>query len=89
MTLAGTVLLNENLLAQLRLTPAQIKAEKKRVGLELEKRNKMLRAERPFPDLNAKRVILVDDGLAPERAGELTDVRAGLKRAIAELSPSS
>ncbi|MGD9286638.1 MAG: phosphoribosyltransferase family protein [Desulfobacterales bacterium] len=64
MTLAGTVLLNENLLAQLRLTPAQIKAEKKRVGLELEKRNKMLRAERPFPDLNAKRVILVDDGLA-------------------------
>lgn len=30
---------------------------------------------------------LVDDGLAPERAGELTDVRAGLKRAIAELSP--
>ena len=64
MTLAGTALLNENLLAQLQLNPAQIEAEKKRVGLELEKRNKMFRAERPFPDLSGKRVILVDDGLA-------------------------
>jgi putative phosphoribosyl transferase len=64
MTLAGTAFLNENLLAQLRLNAAQIEAEKRRVGLELENRNKMFRAERPFPDLSGKRVILVDDGLA-------------------------
>jgi len=64
MTLAGTAFINENLLAQLRLNPAQIEAEKKRVGIELEKRNKVFRAERPFPDLSGKMVILVDDGLA-------------------------
>jgi predicted phosphoribosyltransferase len=64
MTIAGTAFINENLLAQLRLNPAQIEAEKKRVGMELEKRNKMFRAERPFPDLSGKMVILVDDGLA-------------------------
>jgi putative phosphoribosyl transferase len=64
MTLAGTAFLNENLLAQLRLNPAQIGAEKKRVAQELEKRNRMFRSDRPFPDLSAKRIILVDDGLA-------------------------
>ena len=64
MTLAGTAFINQDLLAQLRLNPAQIEAEKKRVGMELEKRNKMFRAERPFPDLGGKMTILVDDGLA-------------------------
>lgn len=64
MTLAGTAFINQDLLAQLRLNPAQIEAEKKRVGMELEKRNEMFRAERPFPDLGGKMIILVDDGLA-------------------------
>jgi predicted phosphoribosyltransferase len=64
MTIAGTAFLNENLLAQLRLKPEQIEAEKNRVAEELEKRNRMFRANRDFPNLNAKRVILVDDGLA-------------------------
>ena len=63
-SLSGTVFLNENLLAHLRLRPEQIEAEKNRVSKELEKRNRMFRASRPFPDLNAKRIILVDDGLA-------------------------
>jgi len=64
MTLDGTVFFNETLLAQLRLSPAEIEAEKKRVGVELEKRNAMFREGRSFPDLTGKRVILVDDGLA-------------------------
>jgi len=64
MTLDGTVFFNERLLAELRLTPAQIEGEKKRVGIELEKRNALFRGGRPFPDLAGKRVILVDDGLA-------------------------
>ena len=64
MTLAGTAFLNESLLAQLRLNPAQIDAEKNRVAQELEKRNRMFRSDRPFPDLSAKSIILVDDGLA-------------------------
>lgn len=64
MTLDGTAFFNKILLAELRLSPAQIEAEKRRVGMELEKRNAMFRGGRPFPDLTGKRVILVDDGLA-------------------------
>ena len=64
MTLDGTVFFNETLLTELGLTPTQIEGEKKRVGMELEKRNALFRGGRPFPDLAGKRVILVDDGLA-------------------------
>jgi putative phosphoribosyl transferase len=64
MMLDGTTFFNKSLLAELRLTPAQIEAEKRRVGLELEKRDAGFRRGRAFPDLTGKRVILVDDGLA-------------------------
>jgi putative phosphoribosyl transferase len=64
MTLNGTVFLNKSLLATLRLTSTQIEDEKKRVGLELERRNVVFRGARPMPDLTGIRVILVDDGLA-------------------------
>jgi putative phosphoribosyl transferase len=64
MTLDGTVFLNKTLLAQLRLSSAQIAEEKRRVAMALEKRNAIFRGDRPFPDLTGKRVILVDDGLA-------------------------
>jgi putative phosphoribosyl transferase len=64
MTLDGTVFLNKTLLAQLRLSSAQIGEEKRRVGMALEKRNAIFRGGRSFPDLTGKRVILVDDGLA-------------------------
>ena len=64
MTLDGTAFFNKTLLAELHLSPAQIEAEKRRVGMELEKRNAMFRGGQPLPDLTGKRVILVDDGLA-------------------------
>lgn len=64
MTLDGTVLYNQGLLTELRLSRQQIEAEKERVGKELEKRNAMFRKGRAFPDLTGKKVILVDDGLA-------------------------
>jgi putative phosphoribosyl transferase len=64
MTLDGTVLYNQSLLTELRLSSQQIEAEKERVGKELEKRNNMFRQGHAFPDLAGKRVILVDDGLA-------------------------
>ena len=64
MTLDGSVLLNESLLATLGLHPAQIDSEKERIGRQLEKRNALFRRNRPFPDLKNKHVILVDDGLA-------------------------
>jgi len=64
MALDGKMFLNQALVAQLRLSPTQIESEKKRVVLELEKRDALFRAGRPFPDLTGKKVILVDDGLA-------------------------
>jgi putative phosphoribosyl transferase len=60
----GSTLLNQALLALLRLSPSRIEAEKKRVVMELEKRNALFRGGRPMPDFKGKRVILVDDGLA-------------------------
>ena len=63
-THGGSVFLNEKLLAQLRLTPDQIENETERVQAELDARNRLFRGGRPFPDLQNKRVILVDDGLA-------------------------
>ncbi|MEJ2167667.1 MAG: phosphoribosyltransferase family protein [Desulfobacterales bacterium] len=64
MALDGSIFINQALLAQLGLSSTQIEAEKKRVGLELEKRNALFRGGRPFADLTGKRVIVVDDGLA-------------------------
>jgi putative phosphoribosyl transferase len=64
MTLDGTVFFNETLLAQLRLSPEKVEAEKRRVALELKRRNTLFRGGHPFPDLIGKAVILVDDGLA-------------------------
>lgn len=60
----GSFFLNNELLARLRLSGDQIEKEKTKVGEELEKRNKLFRGGKPFPDLQNKRVILVDDGLA-------------------------
>ncbi len=64
MTLDGTTFFNNSLLSQLGLSASQIEAEKRRVAVELEKRNRLFRQDRPFPDLAGKSAILVDDGLA-------------------------
>jgi predicted phosphoribosyltransferase len=60
----GTVFFNDPVLEELRLTPAQIEEEKKRVLDEMERRNERFRAGRLLPDPAGKRVILADDGLA-------------------------
>jgi len=64
MTRDGTVFLNEPLLAQLRLSASEIEVQKEKVRDELERRNELFREGRPFPHLEGKAVILVDDGLA-------------------------
>lgn len=64
MTRDGTVLLNEPLLAELRLSDAQIEEQKRKVQVELERRNDLFRNGRPSPHLESRSVILVDDGLA-------------------------
>ena len=54
MTLNGTIFFNNSLLSQLGLSASQIEAEKRRVAVELEKRNRLFRQDRPFPDLAGK-----------------------------------
>ncbi|MFW5722157.1 MAG: phosphoribosyltransferase [Desulfohalobiaceae bacterium] len=64
MTLDGVVFLNRELLSYLDLEQGQIEAEKARVMEELTARNDRFRQGRPFPDVEGREVILVDDGLA-------------------------
>lgn len=59
-----TMFLNEPLITSLRLTREDIErciAEEKTI---IKKRLKMFRGDKLFPDLEGKRVIIVDDGLA-------------------------
>jgi putative phosphoribosyl transferase len=60
----GAEFINEKLLADLGLSREQVENEKGTVRAELERRNRLFRGGKPFPDLENKRVILVDDGLA-------------------------
>jgi len=64
MAYGGGKFLNEPLVAELRLDESDIEIETGAVDLELEKRNRLFRKGRPFPNLAGKTVILVDDGLA-------------------------
>jgi len=64
MTYDGTIFLNEKLFQQLALKPSQIEEQTNNVKEELEKRNKVFRHGKSFPELSNKTVILVDDGLA-------------------------
>ena len=60
----GVIFLNEPLVDSLRLMREDIDrciVEEKDV---IRKRLKMFRGDKPFPDLDSKRVIIVDDGLA-------------------------
>ncbi len=58
------VLLNHDLIQQLGVSPAQIEQVTRRERLELERRERRYRGDRPLVDLTGKTVILVDDGLA-------------------------
>ncbi|MCF8465997.1 MAG: phosphoribosyltransferase [Sneathiella sp.] len=56
--------LNEGIIAQLRLGEADIEKVLHREKAELDRRNQLYRDNRPMPDLSDKTVIIVDDGLA-------------------------
>jgi predicted phosphoribosyltransferase len=60
----GSVFLNQSLVQQIHLKPSEIEEQANIVKEELEKRNKMFRHGKSFPELSGKTVILVDDGLA-------------------------
>jgi erythromycin esterase-like protein/predicted phosphoribosyltransferase len=60
----GTRVLNKPLIEQLQLPEEWIEAIDAKERRELERRERLYRADRPPPDLVEKVVILVDDGLA-------------------------
>jgi predicted phosphoribosyltransferase len=64
MTQEGDVFLNRELLAGLRLSQEEVERQKEAVRDELERRNRLFRGSRPFPDLTGRTVLLTDDGLA-------------------------
>lgn len=60
----GTIILNESLAAQARLSEETIRAIAQEVLDEVRRRVRLYRGDRPFPSLADRDVILVDDGLA-------------------------
>jgi predicted phosphoribosyltransferase len=60
----GVRLLNEELIEAYHVDRRDVDRVMRREQAELERREKLYRSDRPFPDLRNKTVILVDDGLA-------------------------
>jgi predicted phosphoribosyltransferase len=60
----GTRVVNEELVAQLGLAAELIDHVAERETVELERRERLYRGDRPAPDVTGRVVILVDDGLA-------------------------
>ena len=64
MTEENDIFYNDVLISRLRLNEKQIQEQSDKVREELAQRREKLRQGRPFPDIQGKTVILVDDGLA-------------------------
>ena len=60
----GTVRLNQRMLAHVSLTEEQIQQGIQKTLQKVKRRMKLLRGEKPFPQLNQRKLMLVDDGLA-------------------------
>jgi predicted phosphoribosyltransferase len=60
----GVRYLNSDLISKLGITSEQIEEVTKKEDIELKRRSRLYRGDRPLPELKGKTVILVDDGLA-------------------------
>lgn len=60
----GEIVINQDLVNALHIPPSMIERTVERETEELERRNALYRGERPFPPVEDKLVIVVDDGLA-------------------------
>jgi putative phosphoribosyl transferase len=60
----GVRVFDRNLIRVAHVSDADVERLADAEERELERRERLYRGDRPFPDLNAKTVILVDDGLA-------------------------
>jgi len=61
---AGEAILNEDLLKRLPLTPVEIQVQTEKTLAVIHQREERLRGGRPYPQLEGKPAIIVDDGLA-------------------------
>ncbi|MHA6794234.1 erythromycin esterase family protein [Pseudonocardia bannensis] len=60
----GVVVIDDDVVRGLRVTPEQLRQVAEQEGRELLRRERAYRDDRPAPDVHGKTVILVDDGLA-------------------------
>ncbi len=60
----GVTIFNEEIVGSLKVTEEEIESVIARESAELKRRNMLYRGQRPFPKLQGKKVILVDDGIA-------------------------
>jgi len=60
----GVRVLSHDIISQLVVTPEEVEAATAREGVELDRRDRMYRGDRPPTPLAGRTVILVDDGLA-------------------------
>ena len=77
----GARVLNQDVIAMLRIPAAAIEAAAAKETKEIARREQLYRGDRPAPDVRNRVVILVDDGLATG-----STMRAAL-RALRELGP--
>jgi erythromycin esterase-like protein/predicted phosphoribosyltransferase len=84
MALGGRVVVNDDVLRGLSITPDQLRVVAEREGRELVRREASYRGGRPPADVTGKTVILVDDGLATG-ASMLAAVQALREREPAQI----
>ncbi len=63
-TADGTIVLNEDIMPLLALTPEEIQRAAAEVQAEIRRRTRAYRGDRPPPEVRGKLVVLTDDGLA-------------------------
>jgi erythromycin esterase-like protein/predicted phosphoribosyltransferase len=84
LALGGRVVVNDDVVRALRVTPEQLREAAEREGRELLRREAAYRGDRPPVEVTGKTVILVDDGLATG-ASMLAAVQALRDREPAEI----
>jgi predicted phosphoribosyltransferase len=78
----GVIVLDDDVVRGLRIPPDVIERVAQQEAQELERRERLYRGDRPFPELRGKVVVLVDDGLATG-----SSMRAGIQ-AVRALEPA-